>query len=154
MLPVDATTLGRSQTLFIVTIGAALAYLLAAAVFGTGSWLTSLLWLGSFDYWPNVLVAAGALYLSSWVYGGWAGRAILVAHRNAWGVGILVSEASLLTATVVASSTVFFREALPLQGTLADALVDYLGKPLWWVMGGGWLPAAMLGLWLGYRLKG
>ncbi|MGI4735681.1 MAG: hypothetical protein ACRYG7_10935 [Janthinobacterium lividum] len=154
MLPATAATLGRSQTLLIVTIGAALAYLLAAAAFGKGSWLHCLGWINSFSYWPTLVVAAGALYLSAWVYGGWAGRAILLQHRSAWGLGVVVSEASLLTAAVVASSTVFWQEALPLRGPLTDALLDYLGKPIGWVMAGGWLPAALLGLWLGYRIKG
>ena len=94
------------------------------------------------------------MYLSSWVYGGWAGRAILLQHRNAWGIGVLACEAALVTAAVVASSTVFFQEGLPLQGTLFDTVVAYLGKPISWVMAGGWLPAALLGLWVGYRIRG
>ena len=72
MMPERARTIGRVQAAKAVTIGLGLAHLIMAGLAG------NLGWLGRRPrWWPNLLVATAVMYLCAYVYGRWAGAAIL-----------------------------------------------------------------------------
>ena len=148
MMPERARTIGRVQAAKAVTIGLCLAYLIMAGLDGNLGWLGRLP-----RWWPNLLVAIAVMYLCAYVYGGWAGAAILKKKRDAGWVGTVYGVLTLLTVAFLASWVGFFQEGLAKVGTYENPFVDYLVKPLFWVSIVGFLPAALVGLWFGSSIR-
>lgn len=120
--------------------------------------------LGKSDYWPSLGLAGLALYGSAWLYGGWAGTAIVCRQRPPWLTGAGYGVLTLGTALLAGCSWNFAQEAIryaPFPGTtpadfqqhVQDSFVDYIGKPLAWVMPLGSVLAALLGGWTGRRIR-
>ncbi|MGI4870365.1 MAG: hypothetical protein ACRYFX_04200 [Janthinobacterium lividum] len=160
----QAKRIGRWQAAQAVTGGLGLAYLLAAVVLAPSTQRIDWGWLSRFDFWPSLLLAAATLYGCAWLYGGWAGQAIINRQRGAWWVGASVGVLTLLTTTLVGSAWNFGQEALrfaPFPGTpaavfqahVANSLYDYVAKPLAWIMPLGSVLAAGLGSWFGWRIR-
>lgn len=148
MMPERARTIGRVQAAKAVTIGLGLAYLIMAGLDGNLGWLGLLS-----HWWSNLLVATAVMYLCAYVYGGWAGAAIVEKKRDAGWVGTVYGVLTLLTVAFLASWVGFFQEGVAKVGTDDNPFVDYLAKPLFWVSMVGFLPAALVGLWFGNSIK-
>jgi hypothetical protein len=68
-------------------------------------------------------------------------------------VGTVCGVGTLLTVAFLASWVGFFQEGLAKVGTNATPFADYVAKPLFSVSMVGFLPAALVGLWCGNRIK-
>ena len=147
MMPERARTIGRVQAAKAVTIGLGLAHLIMAGLAG------NLGWLGRRPrWWPNLLVATAVMYLCAYVYGRWAGAAILKKARCGLGWNRL---RGLDPAECCVSGQLggVFQEGLAKVGTYENPFVDYLVKPLFWVSVVGFLPASLVGLWFGNSIR-
>lgn len=82
-----------------------------------------------------------------------AGVQVLIRKLDTERVGIFSGVAVLLITAFLSGWTGFFQEGLTATGTFSDALVDYVFKPFFWITVVGMLPALLIGLWFGWRLK-
>lgn len=140
--------MARVQAAKAVTLGLSLAYLIMAGLDGNLGWLGRLP-----RWWPNLLVATAVMYLCAYVYGGWAGAAIIEKKRDAGWVGTVCGVLTLLTVAFLASWVGFFQEGLAKVGAYENPYVAYIARPLFWVSVVGFLPAALVGLWFGNSIK-
>ena len=143
-----AQSIGRSQAVKAASIGLGLAYLIMAGIDGNLGWLGCLP-----DWWPNLAVATVLMYLCVYVYGGWAGAAILEKKQDAGWIGTVYGICSLLTVAFLASWVGFFQEGLAKVGTNDNPFAAYIAAPVFWVSVVGLLPAALVGLWFGNSVK-
>jgi hypothetical protein len=148
MEPERARTIGRIQATKAASIGLGLAYLIMAGVDGNLGWLGRLP-----RWWPNLLAAIVLMYLCAYVYGGWAGSAILERKQDAGWIGTIYAVWTLLTVAFLASWVGFFQEGLAKVGTNENPFAAYIAAPLFWVSVVGFLPAALVGLWFGNSVK-
>ena len=143
-----AQSIGRNQAVKAATIGLGLAYLIMAGIDGNPGWLGRLP-----RWWPNLAVATVLMYLCAYVYGGWAGAAILEKKKDAGWVGTIYAVWALLTVAFFSSWVGFFQEGLAKVGMNDNPFVAYIAAQLFWVAVGGFLPAALVGLWFGNSVK-
>jgi hypothetical protein len=61
--------------------------------------------------------------------------------------------AVLLTTAFLSGWTGFVQEGIDNIGTIDDPLVDYILKPFYWVTIFGAVPALIVGVWCGARIK-
>ena len=142
-----ARTIGRAQATKSVSLGLAIAYLVMA-------WLSrDVAWLGHASYWPNLVFAAAVMFGCAYVYGGWAGTAILEHQRNPGGVGVRYGLLTLLTVPFLAGWVGFFQEGVGRVGAYRNPFFDYLAKPVVIVGVFGLLPALVVGIWFGNSIK-
>ena len=142
-----ARTIGRAQATKSVSLGLAIAYLMMA-------WLCrDVAWLGDVSYWTNLVFAAAVMFGCAYVYGGWAGTAILEHQRNPGWVGVQYGLFTLLTVPFLAGWVGFFQEGINKVGTYQNPFFDYLAKPVAMVGVFGLLPALLVGMWFGNSIK-
>lgn len=160
----QARRLGRRYALQTATASLLLAYGGAAVVFAAPSQLVDSTWVRRADYWPSLALAGLTLLGGAALSGGWAGAAIGRRPGRAGWVGAAGGVLLLLAATLVGSGWNAGQHALrfmPFPGTTAadfnqhvqDTLLDYVGKPLAWVMPLGSVVAGLLGAWTGRRIR-
>ena len=142
-----ARTIGRAQATKSVSLGLAIAYLMMA-------WLSQdVAWLGHDSYWTNFVFAAAVMFGCAYVYGGWAGTAILEHQRSSGWVGVQYGLLTLVTVPFLAGWVGFFQEGFYKVGTYQNPFFDYLVKPVALVSMFGLLPALLVGLWFGNSIK-
>lgn len=129
------------ETLIFASIGLA-AELAIVLLIGFGSRL---------DFFASVLASAVGLYLAACMFGFFAGSLLCsnkLGRTKLILLGILVALGSLLLQVLCGSSVEFLRNF-----SLYGAFVDYVFKPVFWVMFLGFIPATMLGLIYALRLQ-
>jgi len=101
------------------------------------------LWFLEVSYQLNVLVGILIFLLSSFIYGGRAGIAILVEGRNAFVTGLVFGLAVLFTTALLSGLTGFLQEGVEFIG-YGDPVYDYIGKPFQMIVKFGFVPTALL----------
>src|SRR6478609_355216 len=151
----DARKIGQLLALKSGLIGIALAYLTFSGVLILvgGPLLPGLLWIFNVDYAINTIVGALGLLTMGYFFGGMAGSEILIKNRNYSLIGIMCGILTLLTGTIIGSTLGFIQEGLDNIGTPDDPFFDYYFKPLYWVTIFGVIPASLVGLWFGKKIK-
>lgn len=159
-----ARQLGRRRALQAAGLSLLLAYVGGAVVFAPAPQRLNLLWFNRVGYWPSLVLASLVLLGAAWLGGSWTGAAIGRHPRRAALIGAVAGILALLLTTLLGSGWNFAQQALrfmPFPGTtpadferhVRDCLVDYVGKPLAWVMPLGSVVAGLLGAWAGRRLR-
>ena len=147
-----ARAIGRAQATKSVSLGLAIAYLMMA-------WLCrAVAWLWDFSYWPNLVFAAAVMFGCAYVYGGWAGAAILKRQRTPGWMGVQYGLLTLLTVPFLAGwvgffQVVFFHTGIGIADTYQNRFFDYVAKPVTTVGVFGLLPALLVGMWFGNSIK-
>ena len=136
--------IGRQQAVLFATIGLIMALLLVFVMAGT---------IPRFmlDIWHSVAIAVGALYFAAGMLGMAAGSLIDRFRQPAvisGIVGIGLAESTLLIAAVAGAGVGFIAHSRE-----GGAFADYIGKPVFWVMLVGSLPALVLGIIYAYRVR-
>jgi hypothetical protein len=86
-------------------------------------------------------------------YGKLAGKSILINKSNYILSGILCCMAILVTTAFLSSCILFFQEGLEDFGNNGSPFVDYVFKPTCWIFFAGIIPAFLIGIWLGNRIR-
>lgn len=147
-----AAWIGRRRALKAVAVGVLLAYGLMA--YFTNGWRgPALLWPAEFGYGWNLLIGTGVFGAAGCYFGGQAGRAVLVRQQPAGWAGAKCGVLTLLVTAALSGVPGFLQEGIALIGTPDNPFVDYLYKPALWIVVFGFLPAALVGIWLGYSIK-
>jgi len=142
-----AKAIGRAQASKSVCFGLAIAYLMMA-------WLCrDVAWLGQVSYWANLVFAAAVMFGCAYVYGGWAGAAILIRQRNAGWVGIKYGLLTLVTVPFLAGWVGFFQEGIHQMGAYQNPFFAYVANPVVSVGVFGLFPALFVGRWFGNSTK-
>jgi len=110
-------------------------------------------WFSRTDYKLNLFTGSVILLLCGHFYGQWAGKAILLKRRNPILTGILCGLAVLLSTAFLSGWPGFFREGMDNLGTGDNPFEDYILKPFFWIAVFGFLPALLMGIWLGWRVQ-
>jgi uncharacterized membrane protein len=87
------------------------------------------------------------------IYGQLAGKLILIGKWNYALTGFLISLAVILTTAFFASWTGFIQEGIDNIGANDDPFFDYIFKPVYSVTMIGLIPALIVGVWFGKRIK-
>ena len=107
--------------------------------------ITSFLWFVEFNYTVNILAGIILSILSAHFFGKIAGKRILIDQKNSVLTGIIAGFAIILTTTFLASLIGFFQEGIQNLGTNDNPYVDYIIKPIFWVLFFGFIPVLIVG---------
>jgi hypothetical protein len=127
------------------TLGLAMALLLVFQIFGARG-IGEM--FGSYEYQASTIIALITLYAAALILGKVAGGLI---HRvgvhgpRVWIIGVALAWSCLIFAVIIGSSINFFTEIYK-EPSVADAFMDWVFKPTFWVLLFGVLPALGLGL--------
>lgn len=154
MTVTEARRTGSRQGLITAGLGLLIAQMIMMGMFSIDQGLTdSFLWFVDIDYKLNVVIGAIILLACGHFYGQLAGKLIVINNRNYILTGIVTGIVSLWTTVFLASWTGFFREGIQNIGTPDDPFYDYIIKPIYWVNIFGLIPATLLGIYFGARIK-
>lgn len=141
-----ANRIGYRQAFKAITIGLAVAYLIMALMAGP-------FWLFEFDYAPTLIFAAIVLYGTGYLFGGLAGKFILIKRYPSVLVGLISGFLIIWSATFVGSLVGFFNEGLPNRSPINEPFEDYILKPILMVSIWGFIPIVAIGIWYGWSIK-
>lgn len=150
----EAKKIGGGQGLICAVTGIAIAQVMMTLLVSTDAgFMKGFFWFIGLGMDVNIIVGILIMILCGYVYGRIAGVQIIVKNRNFIGVGIICSVAILLTTAILCGWTGFFQEGLSDIGTGDDPFEDYIIKPFAWVATVGIIPAVLIGMWVGGRIK-
>jgi hypothetical protein len=141
-----AKRIGYRQAFKAITIGLAVAYLIIALMAGP-------FWLFEFDYAPTLIFAAIVLYGTGYLFGGLAGKFILIKRYPSVLIGLISGFLIIWSATFVGSLIGFFNEGLPNRSPISEPFEDYILKPIFMVSFWGFIPIVAIGIWYGWSIK-
>lgn len=110
-------------------------------------------WLFEFTYTPTLIFAALVLYGAGYLFGGLAGKFIIVKRYPSALVGLVSGFMIIWSATFVGSLIEFFNEGLPNKSPISDPVEDYILKPILMVSFWGLIPIVGIGVWYGWSIK-
>lgn len=145
----DITTakkIGYRQAFKAITIGLIVAYLIMALLAGP-------FWIFGFEYAATLIFAALMLYGTGFLFGGLAGRAIIINKYPSVFVGIISGFIIVWSGTFIGSLVGFFSEGLPNKSPISEPFNDYILKPLLMVSFWGFIPIVAVGVWYGLSIK-
>lgn len=150
----EAKKIGSRQGLISVGLGLLIAQLIMTLFFLTDvGFIKAFFWFTDIDYWLNIVIGVFIMLACGHFYGQIAGKLILLRKWNYVLTGLLISLAVILTTTFFASWTGFIQEGIDNVGTNDDPFFDYIFKPMYWVTLFGLIPALIVGIWFGKRIK-
>lgn len=152
----EAKSIGSSQAIISVWIGLLIAYLIMA--YFSSSWeqegiLKGISWIIEIEFKLNLFIGVMIMLLSGHFFGKIAGKAIIIKRRNFGITGILCGLGVLFSTAIFSGWTGFFREGIDNINTPDDPFEDYILKPFYWITFFGLIPACVVGLWFGWRIK-
>ena len=142
-----AKKIGYKQAFKAITIGLGIAY--AIMVLESGDPL----WIFDFEYTATLLFSALVLYGMGYVFGGMAGRSIILKRYPSVLIGIISGFLIIWSATFVGSIVGFITEGLPNNSGISEPFEDYILKPILTVSVWGFLPIVGIGIWYGLSIK-
>lgn len=150
----EAKKIGSRQGLISVGLGLLIAQLIMTLLISTDEgFIDAFLWFTDIDYWINILIGVVIMLACGHFYGELAGKLILIRKWNFVLTGFLIGLAVILTTAFFASWTGFIQEGIDNIGTNDDPFFDYIFKPMYWVTMFGLMPALIVGVWFGGRIK-
>lgn len=150
----EAKKIGSKQGLISVGIGLLIAQLIMTLMFSTGQgFIKAFFWFTDISYWLNFLIGIFIMLACGHFYGQLAGKLILIKKWNYVLTGSLIGLAVILTTIFFASWTGFIQEGINNIGTIDDPFFDYIFKPMYWVTMFGFIPALIVGIWFGKKIK-
>lgn len=141
-----AKKIGYKQAFQAITIGLVVAYLIFATMAGP-------LWLFQVDYSPILIFAALVLYGIGYLFGGMAGKFIIVNKYPSVVIGIVTGFLIVWTGTFVGSLIGFFGEGLSNNSSVIEPFNDYILKPILMVSFWGFVPIVGVGIWYGLSIN-
>jgi hypothetical protein len=141
-----AKRIGYRQAFKAITIGLAVAYFIMALIGGP-------FWLFGFDYAPTLIFAAIVLYITGYLFGGIAGKLIILRKYSPVLVGLISGFLIIWSGTFVGSLVGFFNEGLPNKSSISDPFEDYILTPIVTVSVFGFVPTVIIGIWYGWSIK-
>ena len=118
-----------------------------------GGFAESFYWFTTMHIGLNIVIGICVMLASGYIYGGFAGKQILLNKRNWILAGSLCGITVLLTTAFLCGWTGFFQEGIKNLGTNDDPFEDYIFKPFFWIATFGIIPAILVGIWYGWRIK-
>lgn len=150
----EAKRIGSRQGLISVGLGVLIAQLIMTLLISTNQgFIKAFFWFIDVDYWVNILIGVIIMFVCGYFYGQLAGKLIIIKKWNSIMVGFLTGLAVILTTSFFASWTGFIQEGIANIGTHDDPFFDYIFKPMYWVTLFGLIPALLVGVWFGSRIK-
>lgn len=154
MTEIKAKQIGSRTALLSASIGTLIAQtIMTFLVSGEVNILKAFLWFTTVNYKLNLFVGITLLFTASYFYGQIAGKQILIRNRNHILVGCLTGILVLITTAFLSSWVGFSQEGIDNIGSNDDPFEDYIVKPFFWVSIIGLIPAILVGIWFGSRIK-
>lgn len=154
MTKTEAKRIGSRQGLISVGLGLLIAQLIMALMISTDEgFIKAFFWFTDIDYWINIVIGIVIMVACGHFYGQLAGKLILIKKWNYVLTGFLIGLAVILTTTFFASWTGFIQEGIDNIGSHDDPFFDYIFKPMYWVTMFGLIPALIVGIWFGGRIR-
>lgn len=149
-----ARSIGRKRAFESVGIGMAVFYLVGVFIFSNEG-LRSLLWMQYLDLYNWMFIANWIItfLVLAIIMGNYAGKEILLRKKSALIVGIKSAILALCLAAFFGCLLGFITEGLDNDGSSEFPLVDYLMIPAFWIVIYGVVPATLLGIFFGWRIK-
>lgn len=150
----NAKRIGSKQGLISAGLGLLIAQLIMTTFVSLDKdFVEAFFWFTSIDYKLNILIGGGIMLFCGHFYGQLASNTILIRKSNSMLIGWLCSMGVLLTTAFLAGWTGFVQEGIYKINTNDDPFVDYIFKPFFWVTIFGTIPALIVGIWFGARVK-
>ena len=143
----SAADRGRRQAIKAISVGLGIAYVIMGLVdYPYTSIKRAALWLfySPLEFQLILYSAVVATYLFGALWGGIAGKAILLKKKSWALVGILSGFAIVWSATFLTSLVGVFQNIND-----EGVIFDYIFKPMFWVTWIGFIPIIVVGLWFG-----
>ncbi|MBL7765886.1 MAG: hypothetical protein JNJ58_07330 [Chitinophagaceae bacterium] len=148
-----AKLIGSKYAFISIGIGLFVAQLIMSFFSSSGDFFSGFFWFVDFDYLLNILIGVGILFLCGHYFGRMAGYAILIKKYHYLLTGFLCGISILFVATLLASCMGLLQEWNSSAGDWPDHILDYVVKPLYWVMFFGCIPVLVVGAWFGRRIQ-
>lgn len=153
MTEVEAKKIGSRQGLIFVIVGLLIAQFIMVWFSSDNSIIEGFFWFTTFNYNFNVIIGILIMLISGHLFGQIAGKAILIKKRNYVLMGFLCGMAILMTTAFLSSWIGFFQEGISKIGTEDNPFVDYIYKPIFWILFFGLIPVLVVGTWFGKQIK-
>lgn len=154
MTDIQAKRIGHRYGLLSVGIGLAIAQVIMTAVMGHyNGFVKSFLWFCSTRYLPNILIGVCIMFLCGYFCGALAAKEILLNRRNWIVAGSCCGVAVLILTALLIGWTGFLQEGIKNLSTNDNPFEDYIFKPFFWITSFGLLPAILVGIWCGWRIR-
>lgn len=154
MKSIEAKKIGSRQGLISVGLGVLVAQLIMTLLFSPNEgYIKGFFWFMGVEYWLNILIGVIIMLVCGHFYGQLAGKLILIQKWNYVLTGLLIGLAVIFTTAFFASWTGFIQEGIDNIGTNDNPFFDYIFKPMYWVLLFGIIPALLVGIWFGRRIK-
>ncbi len=153
----EAQRIGIRKAIAAVFIGLLVAQVIMT-LFSTsdGNFWHGFFWFADFGYGLNIAVAVLVLLFLGYLFGRYAGKAILIREKSWVSVGLIGGLCVLLLTAFSSGWVGFFQEGLdnnfPYGSTTEEPFLDYIVKPFFWVSLIGLIPALIVGLFCGYAI--
>jgi hypothetical protein len=145
---------GSRQALKSVAVGLSIAQVMMTYMSSLDQGvIQAFFWFTTIDYKLNIFVGALIMLPCGHLFGQIAGKAILIRKYNFIITGILCGITVLFTAAFSSGWTGFFLEGIENMGADENPFKDYILKPFYLVSLFGIIPAILVGIWFGWKIK-
>ena len=148
MTPEIAKNIGIKKAMQSATIGILIAFLIMT-LFAGGSPQ----WMVEWNYWINIIIGIGIFYGLAYLFGKNAGNEILIKKKDSDKVGAKYGLLTLIITAFLVGWTGFVQEGMEPYDTFWNSFRDYIFKPFFWITLIGFLPAFLVGILFGKRIK-
>jgi len=148
-----AQQIGSKNAIISVVTGLVIAQCIMMYFSFGDSHSSSILWFVEFGYTINILAGVILSLITAHYFGKIAGKRILIDKKNSIITGIATGFAIILTTTFFASLIGFFQEGIQNVGTNDNPFVDYIIKPIFWVLFFGLIPVLLVGTLFGKSIN-
>ena len=149
-----AKSIGSKEGIFAVTLGLAITQVLMVILSLENGILKALFWFDDFDGILSICIVVPIVYLCGHFYGQRAGKAILKRHKNYNWVGVKFGFYTLFLAILTSSFIDFVEYGVEKVGERGEQpFLQYVLKPMYFQTMIGIIPALLIGLWFGLRIK-
>ena len=153
MTKTEATKIGGRKGLISSAVGIVAAYLIMAMMTGIGGRGMDLGWIADAGMQLNMVLGALIMLANGYLWAQMAGIAILINKKNHLVAGILCGVAALMTTACLSGLPGFLIEGMPWKYSIKEGFESYVVKPFIWITIFGIVPAVVVGVWMGWRIK-
>ena len=153
MTRAEVRKIGGRKGLISSVIGLVTSYLIMAVMTGVGGRGMDLGWIADAGMKLNIVLGAVIMLVSGYLWGQMAGIAILINKKHHLVAGILCGIWALMTAAFLSGLPGFLIEGMPWKYSIKEGFESYVVKPFIWITIFGAVPAVLVGVWMGWRIK-
>lgn len=153
MTKAEARKIGGLQGLKSSAIGLAIAYLIIAMLTSSEGFLKGLCWIVGVKLILNLVVGSLMMLIVGYFFGQLAGKLILIRKWSTFWVGVFCDFFILVATAFLSCWLTFFQEAVFSNKSCVESFFYDFLYPFIVITIVGFIPAALVGIWLGESIR-